>query len=684
MAKVAAGLLLASAAVALVFAQDHTTFRTGATFIRVDVFPTSKGAPVSDLKQDEFEVFEDKVPQKIATFEHVVVRGYQSDDLKREPITSADALQQMQSARGRVLVLFLDPYHVESDMSAHIRRPLTAVLDRALGPDDLIAVMRPEMRPNELAFTPKHSTVDGVLSTFWGQRDSLFVDDPLEDTYRACYPPTPTNGTLAEDMIDRRRESRTIAALRDLVAYLGPARDERKAVLVVTDGWKLFEPDPNMARPLDDVAPPMPPIQDPRGRGPSRALTVLPLDIVSCERDRFALAQIDDVREMQEIEQDANRGNISFYPIDPRGLAAYDENPSANPRIDPATGVFAPPAPAASPRKDRAALTARVQSLRALAESTDGLALVESNNIAGSLKKMIDDLSSYYLIGYNSTGKLDGKFHAIAVRIKRPGVDVRARRGFLAANTIAVTPSSLAAAPSLSGPGAAEAAALSSAVGSLSAFERDQPIRIRLAAASRDGATAIWAAGELSGDEWKAGAEVDLLVLDGNRQTRASAHASVPVGARGFKVAIASPELAPGAYSVVARARGVSGATITDSAALTIAAPPTDSGVLLFRRGPSTGNRDTPVVDARFRRVEQLRVDTPAGGVPIRARLLDRSGRELPVPLTITARQDPDGARWQAVQLSLAPFAPGDYVIELTKGPDADLRRTLLPFRIIP
>ena len=51
------------------------------------------------------------------------------------------------------------------------------------------------------------------------------------------------------------------------------------------------------------------------------------------------------------------------------------------------------------------------------------------------MKQITRDSSAYYLIGYNSIqAPTDGKFHEIKVKVKRPGVQVRARRGYWALN----------------------------------------------------------------------------------------------------------------------------------------------------------------------------------------------------------------------------------------------------------
>jgi VWFA-related protein len=72
-----------------------------------------------------------------------------------------------------------------------------------------------------------------------------------------------------------------------------------------------------------------------------------------------------------------------------------------------------------------------------MAEETDGLAVVNTSDIDASLQRINDDLSSYYLLGFYSTQKQDGKFHKLSVRIKRKGVEARARRGYLAASAAA-------------------------------------------------------------------------------------------------------------------------------------------------------------------------------------------------------------------------------------------------------
>ena len=108
----------------------------------------------------------------------------------------------------------------------------------------------------------------------------------------------------------------------------------------------------------------------------------------------------------------------AFYPINPSGIA-----------VGPADGMSAF---SGGRTLDRPLFDDGVSALRALAENTDGLAIVNTNDLLGGAKRIVDDLSSYYLLGYYSTGKLDGRFHPITVRVKRPGVQVRARRGYLA------------------------------------------------------------------------------------------------------------------------------------------------------------------------------------------------------------------------------------------------------------
>jgi VWFA-related protein len=73
-------------------------------------------------------------------------------------------------------------------------------------------------------------------------------------------------------------------------------------------------------------------------------------------------------------------------------------------------------------------------TLEYLADETGGLAKLDSNDIAGAVASILEDLSGYYLVGYAPpSGTFDGvAFHSLEVRVKRPGLKVRTRKGFYA------------------------------------------------------------------------------------------------------------------------------------------------------------------------------------------------------------------------------------------------------------
>ena len=88
-----------------------------------------------------------------------------------------------------------------------------------------------------------------------------------------------------------------------------------------------------------------------------------------------------------------------------------------------------------------------------------------------------------------------------------------------------------------------------------------------------------------------------------------------------------------------------------------------------------------PTADLRFRRNEQIRVEIPTRRQrSVSARLLDRTGKPLAVPVAAALRDDADGSRWRTAQLALAPLAPGDYVIEIASGE----KRMISAFRVVP
>src|SRR5918999_519247 len=102
-------VLYVVAAVAALAAQreqgPQPTFRTGANYVRVDMYAMQDGQPLHDIRREEIEVLEDGVPQAIEDFEHVIVRPPGTQEIaSREPDGLRASREAAADPRARVFV----------------------------------------------------------------------------------------------------------------------------------------------------------------------------------------------------------------------------------------------------------------------------------------------------------------------------------------------------------------------------------------------------------------------------------------------------------------------------------------------------------------------------------------------------------------------------------------------------
>jgi len=127
------------------------------------------------------------------------------------------------------------------------------------------------------------------------------------------------------------------------------------------------------------------------------------------------------------------------------------------------------------------------------------------------------------------------------------------------------------------------------------------------------------------------------------------------------------------------------GSAPTERESIRIDLATASSQPLLFRRGPTTGNRLQPAASMRFTRNERLRLEIPATADARigAARLLDMRGQPLQIPLGSGERIDEQtGQRWLTGDLTLAPLGIGDYGIEVTIVRPGGEQRVTTAFRI--
>jgi VWFA-related protein len=707
------------------------TFRAAANFVQVDVYPTANGRAVGDLSKDDFDVLEDGVPQSVATFEHVSVRPAALDAPRVEPRSTTEEKDLIADPRNRLFVMFLDTYHVTDPAGWHnatVRMPgsttegrarekkplgprgidkaIVNFLERAIGPGDLVAAMSPEMDASQMVFSRRPERFADWVSTAWARRFSWDDLEPEEERWGVCYPPDTAGDPFGcypgifEEMVLRQHEWRTLRAIEDTVSRLGTLREGRKAVVLISEGWPMYRADQRLARALPAISkrgcapdpPSLPGIYtgpDGRLRAGSDPRNPQDVDRRACDSARLRLALLDNEGDYRRLLDRANRETVSFYPIDPRGLAVFDT---------PIDAVSPTGARMGGAVDEMGRVRGRLETLRNLASATDGF-VSESNDFNASMKRIADDLSEYYLLGYNSTNaKLDGKFRKITVRVKRPGVQVRARRGYLAA-----TEAEMAAAATPPPPADPAARLREAALALLGTAPPNRVVRLtggfEWRTSSDGGPTAptLWAVAELGEStarqpEWREGGDAVITVTSADGNVVASGRGRLSAASRAFSWSSAGQRLEAGEYLVGVTARAAPGAEATGADRMRISLPRAPANEAkppgtprVFRRGPSTGTAYVQTADVNFRRVERLRVSVSLGTAPagLSARLLDRQGRALGVPVTIEAREE-GGQHVVVADATLASLAPGDYVVELTMGEGGTHHTVITAFRIVP
>ena len=676
--------------------QTQLTFRSGINFVTVDAYVAdSKGQPVTDLKQSDFEIIEDNKPQKIEQFRFIKVDGNpKPGEPPPQQIKNRDD-EEREAARDdtRVFVIFLDDYHTRLGSSLAVRQPLSEFIQNQLRPLDLVAIMYPLTPVSDIDFTRDHNKIINAVQHFEGRKYKYEPRNLFEEQYQRA----PT------EVVEQIRNQVVMTALRGLSTRLGSIREGRKSIIYVSEGLQAMLPpqlrsadasQPNLGNP--NAFNPFAGENDPR------------------EQTAQAFSTADLYSQLKDVFIAATRNNTAIYTLDPRGLATNEFD------IDENVG----------PQQDRNMLQASTDTLRSIAEETDGRAIVGRNDLAKGLAQALQDSTAYYLLGYTSSqAPVDGKFHQIKVQLsaaaKKRGLQIRARRGYWAATTEDVKKAEKATGPAVPDSAKPVMQALASIAVPVQAgkfvrtwlgTERGQNGKTKvtlvweplpkttgvsnLRSDPAPGRVSVIAATE-KGDLVYRGRSPDAGQLASANPQATGASASLPAAASAATTAAPQAltfEAPPGKLELRMTVEGAGGGvldqeirniTIPD---LTAARPAISTPRVYAMRTPrefqavASNAAAVPPANREFSRTMRLliRFDSygPGNEVPTpTAALLNSNGQKF----TDVPVQPATAGGTHQIDMSLATIPAGEYVIEITtKGASGETAKELVAFRVTP
>jgi VWFA-related protein len=391
---------------------DAPVFGQGVDVVSVDaVVLDDKGNPVTGLTREDFRVEEDGVAQSLTGFE--AVRFEESaPSAAQDRVISSNVAERARPERSFVIVY--DDVNLTPTGADRARRELGKLLDRLTDGDQVTAIATsggpwwtarlPEGRDDLRAFLDarkplraadlssgrisdweamqiyygRDAQVLAVVARRWYENGIIAGTAPRDPTVRRdqdnLSPGVPLIRAKATELY-RAAADRAVASLALIdraVASLAAQRG-RKVVMIVSEGF------------VHDSTRP----------------------------------------EFRDLLRTARGANAVLYFVDAKG--------AAGPTVPGNDAEFGN----AIEERDRGTIIQNfsrdAEGTESIALDTGGRAISGTDDLAGAMAKVIDESRNYYLLGYvSSNAKRDGKFRNLKVTVARPGVSVRARKGYYA------------------------------------------------------------------------------------------------------------------------------------------------------------------------------------------------------------------------------------------------------------
>ncbi|HZB26271.1 MAG TPA: VWA domain-containing protein [Vicinamibacterales bacterium] len=368
---------------------------------RVDLVTTDvivrdgSGQFVADLKKEDFEVYEDGVQQELVSF--TLTHGGRIFNVEAPPPATAEegiilpAARPTNDAAGRIFLVFVDDLHLDFRNTPRIRQLFQKIAKELIHEGDMFGIVSTGPSSIAVDMTYDRRRLDEAMKKISGA--GLAPKDILDVPQGQQGPPEV-----------RYRAHVAFSTAYDIMQKLQQVQNRRKAVIYVSNGYD-FNPFATTRAKNERERYGLPNTGNGDGSGSDEYNPFL------SERQSNVFHEADLAMELSELTRAANRANASFYTIDPRGLVGM---PDLDENIDMVEW------------QDH--VRSSQDSLRVLAEQTGGIAVVNQNDFDKALKRIDNETSDYYVVGYYSSNPDPTKRRRrIEIKLKRANLNLRYR-----------------------------------------------------------------------------------------------------------------------------------------------------------------------------------------------------------------------------------------------------------------